>query len=1368
MSSTAQVAVIGMGCRFPGANDVESYWRLLLDNTDAVTPVPEDRFDLGPHYGPVPGVPGRTVSRHGGFLDDPYGFDAAFFGIAPREALAMDPQQRLLLHVVWEALEAAGIRPSSLAGSATGVFVGQATAEYGEQAGDTPMDVHGMAGARLRAVTAGRVSFALDLRGPSLVVDTACSSSLVAVHLARQSLLCGESDLAVAAGVNVIMSPADAVTYSQGGMLAPDGRCKFADASGDGFVRSEGVGAVLLKRLDDALRDADPVLAVLHGSAVTNDGAGSGLLLQPAVPGQAHMLRAACRNAGITPGRLDFLEAHGTGTRVGDEVELRALADVLREDPTARRPLRVGSVKTNIGHAEAAAGIAGLIKAVLIARHGVIPASLHQHSPHPVLTEADVPLEVVTRNTPLEPAGPAAVLGVSSFGLSGTNAQVIVGGHPRTTRGTTPTASHPAPQRDADTLQLLVLSAHTPTSLRRLAERYAAHLEPGGPGRAHSLAAVCRAAATRRDPRPHRLWAVGTSHEELAATLRALARGEETPDGGLGEAPFCADRRIAFVFPGQGAQWRGMGRRLLEQDADFRRAMADCDAAVRAELGWSVTKTLTGEDGTGETEPWEDVAVVQPLLWAVQVSLAAALRAKGVEPALCLGHSMGEVAAARTAGALSTRDAAAVICRRSSLMARLAGRGAMLVVELDAEAAAVAAAPHAGAVCVAALNAPRSTVLAGETEALHTIAARLERDGVSCHPVKVNVASHSPLMDELLADLRTALAGLSPRDGAVEMLSTVRCASVDGTELDAAYWADNLRDPVRFVDAVRKAAEPEETVFVEISPHPLLTQAVDAVLDERGEAPSAVVTLKRGQPEPENLLRAIGRIFAQGGRVDWERCHGSDGQGPQAFVPLPAYAWDLERFRREPAVTASSALLSRDFPLLDLGLPAVGGAVRSGGTTAVPAVLYLEAVRRAAHDVTGGRGGVLGDVEFASRPLELERARNAGVRVGLTALPDRGAFAFTVTAVHTEDGRDGEVLLTGRVLTASDAGADGGPERRQGQETLDDALTRCRQYVPGAEFYRRIQARAMAVDDVLRTAAQLWLDDGECVARMRGTSGAVPGPGTAAALEAALVTMAAAWPGAAVPGSSGSFLPVSFGRVHVADPGALAADHWSLARCVPGPRDGEARCDVRLLAPDGRLIAEFLDILLRPLPPHAATESGEAAGAVGQAAGAGHADAGATETAAVPGPGAAAVPGEPVHAGAGRSAAGGGARPYRGVRPHEPTCPPRTRHGHTGLTAAAPPQAPARAVLDAEVLRHAATVLGISVSGLDPRRSLRSLGLDSLLATELRTRLNQHLGVDVTARRLLGPEPIGDIATSLATARTGPTDGAALVGIRGR
>ncbi|MGK5692755.1 type I polyketide synthase [Streptomyces sp. URMC 128] len=1287
------IAIVGMGCRFPGAPGVREFWHLLEHNTDAVTPVPEDRFDVRRYHSARPGEPGRTVSRHGGFIDDLYGFDAAFFHIAPREALAMDPQQRVLLQVVWEALEDAHILPSALAGSRTGVFVGQATAEYADLAEPGgQQDVHGMAGSRLRTMTAGRLSFALDLRGPSLMVDTACSSSLVAVHLARQSLLTGESDLAVAAGVNAVLSPSDAITYSQGGMLAPDGRCKFADASGDGFVRSEGVGAVLLKRLPDALRDGDQVLAVLRGSAVTNDGQGSGTLLQPAVSGQTEMIRSACRSAGITPDRLDYVEAHGTGTPVGDDVELRALAEAVGDGGRSRsRPLPIGSVKTNIGHAEAAAGIAGLIKTVLIARHRTIPASLHLRTPHPALAGDAAALAVVTRNTPLVPGDRAALMGVSSFGLSGTNAHVIVGAYvsePHT--GRLPHDAADAPEEP----QLLLLSARTPAALSRLAARYADFLD--GEGRAFPLRDICHTAATRRDAHPHRLWAVGRTHDELAAALRALAEGEETPDGGTADAGFTGDRRTAFVFPGQGSQWLGMGRRLLAGEAVFRRTLTECDAAVREELGWSVIGLLTGdgEDAPPRELP-DDVAVVQPLLWAVQVSLAALLRAKGVEPDLCVGHSMGEVAAAQVCGALSLKDAASVICRRSSLMQSQAGRGAMLAVELDAPAAAAAAAPYGDTVCVAAENAPGSTVLAGDAHALHLIAERLQADEVSCRPVKVNVASHSPYMADLRDGLADALAHLTPLPARTAMFSTTRCEPVDGPELDAAYWVDNLRERVRFVEAVRTAAQ-EETVFLEVSPHPLLVQSVTAVLGEQGAAPAAVATLKRHQDDGENLTRALGQLFSHGARIDWNRYF----EGPAPRVPLPTYAWDQEQFRKEPAPTAAPAAPAehvREVELRELGLADLGQSVRTAdGPAVVPPVLYVEAVLWAADDI-GRRGeGVLEDVEFGDRPWELAQARDAAVRVCLTPAAEQGCFVFTVTALRTADAtREGELCMTGRFRTAGPAAGEdstGGSVTAEpyGRELLDTGLTRCTAYVPAAEFYRRAQGRGYTIDAVLCTVAQLWCSDGESVARMRRS----PGAGTAAGLEAGLLTMLATWPHATrAGGRPDGYVPVSFGRVLVRDAAGVGRDHWCVARFTPSDGTDDARCDVWLTAEDGHVIAEFRDIRLRRRAAGPAREALDAAGPV------------------------------PVPA---------------TLAAEDPAPAPATA-------------TPGRAPTSDDVLKQAATVLGLSATRLDPRRPLRTLGLDSLLATELRVRLHRTAGVDISATRLLGREPIGVIADSVAS-----------------
>ncbi|MCX5388022.1 type I polyketide synthase [Streptomyces sp. NBC_00083] len=1164
VASDRSIAVIGLGCRFPGAANADEFWERLIGKADSVTAIPGDRYDAAAYHAPDGATPGKSVSARGGFIDDPFAFDPAFFGISPAEARTIDPQHRVLLQVVWEALEDAGVRPSALAGSRTGVFVGQATSEYGDEHRPlTEQDIRRTIGSQLRSMAAGRISYALDLRGPSVVLDTACSSSLVAVHMARQSLLTGESDFAVVGGANVVLAPRDSIAYSQADMLSPEGRCAFGDADARGFVRSDGVGVVLLKRLADARRDGDQVLAVLAGSAVNNDGRSSGLLVKPSVPGQADMLRDACRSSGISPADLSYVEAHGTGTSVGDAVELAALARALGSDRAPDRPLRIGSVKSNIGHAEAAAGIAGLIKTVLIARTGVIPASLHVNRPNPLLEDPRSPLHVVTENEPLEERD-ETYLGVSSFGLSGTNAHVVVARHPRdSTTATTPDTADGRPH-------LLVISARSEQSLDRLATAYARHLRPGGAGHHEPLSEICAAAALRRDHHPYRMWVIGHSREEIAGRLDALAAGEEITDGGRGEAGFGPRRQTVFVFPGQGAQWPGMGRGLLRAFPAFRERMAECDAAIRRELGWSVVELL---ESAHEEFPGE-IDVVQPALWAMEVSLAALWADLGVDPSACVGHSMGETAAAVVAGALSVPDAAAVICRRSRLMRRLGGRGRMLATDLSPDEAERIAERSSGALCVAVENSPRSTVLAGDPGHLAALAEDLTERGRLARFVNVSVASHSPDMDPLRPGLLAALTGLAPRATSLPLHSTVRAEPVPGTALTAAYWMDNLRRPVRFAGAVEQLAKEEESVFLEISPHPLLTSAVEETLDAIGAPYLTVASLHRKEDEAAELARAAGRLHASGAVVDFARWF-RRGARP---VPLPRYPWDNEHLREAPPQPQPTGY-TYERPL---GAEALGISFR--GTAVVPPMLYVDAVLSAARSELGGHHRIE-DIRLSGGLVDRAQAHGASLRI--TLRPEGADHLATVQLVAPGPaGAPARTCLTARVTSSPRTGGGTG-------ESLDALLAHCTAYLAGPDFYDEIRGYGYEVPGDLAGVCRLWRRDGRAVARMR-----LSAPGHPAAWEILLQPLLAVLPRTGPDGASYTYLPVGVDSLTAhGDYTDLTKPVWSSAVLHPVPHDGSApwdsvvRADVVIHSDDGgHVLAELHGVQLLRLTGQAGAE----------------------------------------------------------------------------------------------------------------------------------------------------------------------------------
>ncbi|MFD8159351.1 type I polyketide synthase, partial [Streptomyces malaysiensis] len=874
-----RIAVVGMGCRLPGDTDSPAaLWRLLADGRDAVgeppperaalwaadpgtTPGPPPGTNLGSAPGPVPGTtarPGAAPPVRGGYLRDVSGFDADFFGVSGREADILDPQHRLLLEVVWEALEHAGMPPDRLGSTATGVFAGLSYNDYMNRLDRHPRELEGSALANGHCVATGRISYLLGLHGPSVALDTACSSSLVAVHLAVQALRAGECDLALAGGVTLMFEPRITRSFDRMGMLSHTGHCHAFDAAADGFVRGEGCGIVVLKRLTDAVRDGDRVLAVLRGSAVNQDGHSDGLAA-PSATAQRALYEEALGRAGVDPADVGMVEAHGTGTPVGDPVEFAGLAQVYG---TGRDRCALASVKTNLGHLEPAAGVTGLIKAVLCLGRGLIPPNLHFTGWNPAIDAEGTRFFIPRELTPWPVRTGPRLAAVSSFGFSGTNAHVVLEQPPAAPAPTRRPAPRPRPATRA-VPRVFLVPAGSPAALPGAARRMADWLE--GDGADTPLRDIAHTLALRRGAGRGRLGVTTASRAELIGALRAFAAGRAHPAVVTGAVGAAVSRRPIWVFSGQGSQWPGMGRRLLETEPAFAEALADADALIAAESGFSVLDIVrSGAPVTGCDR-------VQPVLFALQTALAAAWRAHGVEPAGVIGHSMGEVAAAVVAGALSLADGVTVICRRSALLTRVAGHGAMATVGLGADEvrAELDTGGAAEAVTVAVMAAPGSTVVAGDTAHIERLVAGWQARSVPAALIAVDVASHSPQVDPLLADLRTALADLTPRHPDVPFYTTVLDAPRTPPAFDADYWCANLRRPVRFSAAVAAAAADRHLVYVEISPHPVITQPVLRGLAGLVADPVVLPTLVRDEDEPATFRTHLAALHCAGVPVDW-------------------------------------------------------------------------------------------------------------------------------------------------------------------------------------------------------------------------------------------------------------------------------------------------------------------------------------------------------------------------------------------------------------------------------------------------------------------------------------------------------------------
>ncbi|WP_197084544.1 type I polyketide synthase [Saccharothrix sp. ST-888] len=865
------IAVVGMACRLPG--DVDSpgtLWRLLVEARDAVGEPPVGRARLQTPHGRQSVV--EPLPQWGGYLRDVSGFDADFFGVSGKEADVLDPQHRLLLEVAWEALEHAGHAPERLAGTSTGLFAGLSYTDYMEGLAGQRRELEGSILTNGHCVAAGRISYLLGLHGPCVALDTACSSSLVAVHLACQALRGEECDLALAGGVTLNLGSRTTMSFVRMGMLSPTGRCRTFDAAADGFVRGEGCGVVVLKRLADALRDGDRVLAVVRGTAVNQDGRSDGLAA-PSVLAQQALYRQALSRAGTDPREVGMIEAHGTGTPVGDPVEFSSLAEVYG---VGQGRCALGSVKTNIGHLEPAAGVVGLIKTVLCLQYGLIPPNLHFNRWNPAIVAQGTRLFVPTELSSWPTQTASRLAAVSSFGFSGTNAHVVLeqappviaNHHVGALERQVSVANRPrVPAQRSASSEVFLVPAGSPRVLPAAARRLADWLE--GDGAAAPLRDIAHTLALRRSLGRGRLGVVADSHRDLIRALRSFEAGQAHPGVVCGAVGAGISRRPVWVFSGQGSQWPGMGRGLLRHEPAFAAALAEADALIAVEAGFSVLDLIRA------AEPVEGSGRVQPVLFALQTALAATWRAHGVEPAAVVGHSMGEVAASVVAGALSLADGVRVICRRSALLTRIAGSGAMATVGLDPATVEreLSDLGLAGSVCVAVMAAPGSTVVAGTPGEVRRLAAAWQARGIPTHLIAVDVASHCSQVDPLLADLTTALADLAPRRPVVPFYSTVLDDPHKTPLFDAAYWRDNLRRPVRFASAIAAAAADRHQVYIEVSPHPVVTHAVSQGLAGLLHDPVVLPTLRRDEDELITFRTQLAALHCAGVEVDWSHLY---------------------------------------------------------------------------------------------------------------------------------------------------------------------------------------------------------------------------------------------------------------------------------------------------------------------------------------------------------------------------------------------------------------------------------------------------------------------------------------------------------------
>ena len=1175
------LAIIGLGCRLPGgADDPDRFWSLLRDGVDAITEVPPDRWKIEEVFDPDPDAPGKTYTRWGGFLRSVDGFDPQFFGIAPREAVDMDPQQRILLEVAWEALENAGQAPDLLTETKTGVYVGVCSNDYarfspwsGETSRVTPYSASGIA----HSVVSGRLSYILGLRGPAISVDTACSSSLVALHLACQGLRMRDCRMAIAGGVHLMLAPDNTIAFCRTKMMSPTGRCRTFAAAADGFVLGEGCGVVVLKRLSDAVADGDRVLAVIRGIAANQDGASGGLTV-PNGPSQEAVIRAALEDAGLSPKDVVYVEAHGTGTTLGDPIEVRALNAALAKGRAATAPLIIGSVKTNFGHLEAAAGVTSVIKVVLSLQHGEIPPHLHAETLSPLLPWEDMPIEVPgTRRG--WPEGRRRIAGVSGFGFSGTNVHVVIEEAPPEIPQASVSAERP--------LHLMTLSARTPAALRTLAGAYADRIAVG----TDALPDIASSANRGRAHGVQRRAIVTASREELVSSLRSVEKGREDDRVFCGEMGSTDQPRIAFLFTGQGAQYSGMGRRLYDTQPTFRRALEECAAILRGHLDRPLLDLLHDPQCApllGQT------AYTQPALFSLEYALAELWRSWGVRPNAVLGHSLGEFVAARVAGVFGLEDALKLVTARGRLMQSLEEPGTMATVSAEEGRVAEAVSRQGGRVAVAGINAPGSVVISGAVPDVESVCGEFSASGVKCKTLFVSHAFHSPLMDPILGEFGRIARQVSFASPGIPLVSNVTGESFRAGEVpDAEYWVRHVRRPVRFAASIEGLYRKGYRLFLEIGPRPTLSFLGQQTV---GDGPAAwLPSMREGQDEWQTILATLASLYVGGTRIDWG---GFDRGYVRKRISLPTYPFERSRYwvERQAAPAASHGTgVGGGHPLLGQRLespairdlvfqsrlspasPAFIGEHRVFDVVVLPATAYIEMALDAAtgSDAAGTHPGLRDLAIHEAMIFGEEEVREVQVVVDSPEGTDPGI------RVYSRGGGDGGGPWTLHASTRMSPGSGAAAA----DLSLEEARRRCGREVPGDSLHTHLREVGIALGPRFRGIAGLWCGSGEALARVELP---VPAVGEVksyrfhpAWLDACVQTLAGAMgvlEGGAAPAV---YMPIGIDSVEVREipRGTL----WSHAAVNGGAaaRGETVVGNVTVYDGDGRVVARLTGIALK-------------------------------------------------------------------------------------------------------------------------------------------------------------------------------------------